>query len=49
MTGYVGGGKQLASGGGQLKKGLDDLDADDEDPVPGGYLVCFLRQTSRRG
>ena len=35
-TGYDDGGRRLADGGVQLKKGLEELDLDDEDPRPGG-------------
>ena len=36
VTGSDGGGRQLAGGGGQPEKGSEELDADDEDPGPGG-------------
>ena len=52
-TGSDGGGRKLAGCGSQPEEGGEDLDADDEDPGPGGGRPediegCFLRMLYRR-
>ena len=42
-TGYDGRGRRLAGGGGKPNKGLEDLDADDENPGPGGVITEDIR------